>query len=402
MRAVDTDILIAGGGPAGAACGALLARAGRRVVVLEEKQFPREKVCGECLSGAAIEPLRALDEASMLDGCAGQLTRMRVRAPYAAWDASLDALPPWSLTRGELDDRLRKRALAQGVDFRLGWRVRRVVVEGGVVRGVEAGPIEDLDSPTPIRAHVVIAADGRNSRVVRQTGRIVEQHGAPLLGFKRHLRFPDWPASTLDMFSLPGGYVGVCSLPGGGINVCGVAPYGAVRSQEGGLGAKLRAWSQLQPALLPLLVDESGEWLTTPNVRRQRAEPELPGVVYLGDALRTVAPLAGQGMTMALISACELAQRLSIRADASPQFQRDWAAWSRQKFDALCRRADALDWLLKRPRLLSGLRLGSALAPTLAAKVVARAYASTLPAHERPSVAAALLRCGLSASSRET
>src|SRR4051794_29496486 len=43
-------ILVVGGGPAGAVCAALCARAGLHVTLLGRATFPREKVCGDCLN----------------------------------------------------------------------------------------------------------------------------------------------------------------------------------------------------------------------------------------------------------------------------------------------------------------------------------------------------------------
>lgn len=53
--------LVIGGGPAGAAVAAHLARAGRAVTVVERKLGPHDKVCGEFVSGEAALYLRDMD-----------------------------------------------------------------------------------------------------------------------------------------------------------------------------------------------------------------------------------------------------------------------------------------------------------------------------------------------------
>ena len=56
-RILDTDVLVVGGGPAGAAAGYWLATLGRQVTVLEKKHFPREKTCGDGLTPRAVKQL---------------------------------------------------------------------------------------------------------------------------------------------------------------------------------------------------------------------------------------------------------------------------------------------------------------------------------------------------------
>ena len=54
------DVLVIGGGPAGAAAGHWLGRAGRDVVIVEKKTFPREKTCGDGLTPRAVTQIQAM------------------------------------------------------------------------------------------------------------------------------------------------------------------------------------------------------------------------------------------------------------------------------------------------------------------------------------------------------
>ena len=46
----DHDALVIGAGPSGTASAILLAKAGWQVALMEQYRFPRQKVCGECIS----------------------------------------------------------------------------------------------------------------------------------------------------------------------------------------------------------------------------------------------------------------------------------------------------------------------------------------------------------------
>ena len=69
--AKDYDVIIAGGGPAGASAGVHLATRGARVLLLEREKFPRAKLCGEFISPECLEHfarLGVLEEMRMAGG----------------------------------------------------------------------------------------------------------------------------------------------------------------------------------------------------------------------------------------------------------------------------------------------------------------------------------------------
>lgn len=52
------DVVIVGSGPSGACLGYYLVKKGRKVLTLEKKKFPRDKICGDALCKTGIEILR--------------------------------------------------------------------------------------------------------------------------------------------------------------------------------------------------------------------------------------------------------------------------------------------------------------------------------------------------------
>ncbi len=57
---VEFDVVVVGGGPAGASAAYWLAEAGHNVVVVEKKRFPREKTCGDGLTPRAVRQLNEM------------------------------------------------------------------------------------------------------------------------------------------------------------------------------------------------------------------------------------------------------------------------------------------------------------------------------------------------------
>ena len=131
--AVDCDVLVVGGGPAGSTAAALLARQGRRVVLVEKAHHPRFHI-GESLLPANV---RLFDQL----GLRGELERIGivkwgiefVSAEHAhssflefgdAWDKSMPYA--WQVRRSVLDEILFRHAAASGAQALEGCRVTQV------------------------------------------------------------------------------------------------------------------------------------------------------------------------------------------------------------------------------------------------------------------------------------
>src|SRR5690349_19254916 len=114
------DVIIAGGGPAGSSAAVQLATTGARVLLIEQKKFPRPKLCGEFISPECAlhferlgvsEQMRAAHPARLPATVVYSGSGKNVRAPRSWFGASGVAL---GLSRAEMDERLLRRAVAAG------------------------------------------------------------------------------------------------------------------------------------------------------------------------------------------------------------------------------------------------------------------------------------------------
>ncbi|HEY1785602.1 MAG TPA: NAD(P)/FAD-dependent oxidoreductase [Pirellulales bacterium] len=386
MIARDTwDCVVVGAGPAGAVTALLLARSGRRVAMVDTARFPRQKVCGEYLSSAAWQ---LLDELGLgnLRGQAVELSAMRLEVAgrrHAILDFPSPLQAPAALSRYSFDAALVAAARSAGVDVFEGRRVKQVLSDGDRVSGVVAIDADQPRASQTFRAPLIVAADGRRSLVVRDTGRVVRGRSG-LVGFKAHADGP-MPAgsqSTLVMHSLPDGYIGVCPVEGGRINVCGVMPRGRLRNSRGNLAEALRLWiAESGPSQTYLDIDRHPDgWHTMPEVTIQRSYPRSGGVLYVGDAMGTIEPLTGQGMTMALASARLAARHLlagnGAVLDRAGQLAYE-QAWHAQ-FAATVRASRWMGWLLRHPRVLSAMIATGERIPGLLPGVLGAAHRRSL------------------------
>src|SRR5215469_2248522 len=176
------EVVIVGGGPAGASTAWMLARAGIDVLVLERARFPRDKPCAEYVSPEASRILAELGVLHELETSgAAQLAGMLVRAPsgvsfrgdFAAGhgfqgfrDRGL------ALRRPIFDTVLLRRAQAAGARVIEEASVTDVVRDArGRVVGVQARQSASnghRPSTYTIGAHVVVGADGLRSVVARR------------------------------------------------------------------------------------------------------------------------------------------------------------------------------------------------------------------------------------------
>jgi flavin-dependent dehydrogenase len=206
------EVLILGGGVAGCAASIALARKGRRVTLIEREPAPRHKVCGEFLSGEALEDLAALAvDISSLG--AVPINSVRLAASRRAAEAPLP-FPAASLTRKALDTALLAEAIAIGVRVEQGCSVQ------SLHRTTDNLWQALLDDGTTREAPAVFLATGKHDL----RGHARPKDPQQWVAFKMYFRLS--PAQTADLAGAselmlyPGGYGGIQPVEDGIANLC--------------------------------------------------------------------------------------------------------------------------------------------------------------------------------------
>ena len=224
-----SDVLIIGGGPAGAAAGYWLAKLGHRATIVERKTFPRDKTCGDGLTPRAVHQLTEMGLGQAME----QFHRFQgLRA--TGMGRSLDLAWPehpvypqhgYVVRRRVLDALVADNAVAAGARLLQGHEAVEPISERGFVRGAVVHRADG--STVRMTARYVLVADGANSRFGRALGTFRTRswpYGTAIRTYWRSPRHAEpWIESALGIEDVNGkpmpGYGWVFPVGDGTINV---------------------------------------------------------------------------------------------------------------------------------------------------------------------------------------
>jgi len=363
----NCDLLVIGGGPAGAALSALAAQRGLRTILIEKDSFPRDKVCGEFVSaeGCAVLARLGLRDAIAARGAMPMDGCLLADARGRSATSPLPDLPgagrtALGLSRAVLDAMLLEHAGRRGALVRERTSAIHPILEQGRVAGVTTRPAEAEHGGEAIRATLVVAADGRRSMLQRA---LHPRIGDPLtttpgswFGFKAH--FPDRTRGLfrrIELHVFEGGYAGLGPIEDGRLDLALIAKVSALRAC-GGSPQRLFLERMLRnPLLAERLAGEPpcSSWKTIGPLRFNVRRAASSGALFLGDAAGTIDPFSGEGMSNALRGA-ELALPFVIDAVSSgalsDEAARGWTRTWRSAFAPVTRRARLFGRIFEHPR----------------------------------------------------
>ncbi|MEO8230242.1 MAG: FAD-dependent monooxygenase [Chloroflexota bacterium] len=311
------EVLVVGGGPAGAAVATLVARTGRQVVLVERSPAYRWRAGGVFASPAVVAALRRLGlDDPLLRSVIQPIPALRVETPRGASfrltygdDGSL-AAPAVGLDRAVLDPALLALAASAGVEVRTGVTVGSISPVAGAGRPVRVSLMPRTGRATDESARLVVGADGIRSVVARSLGVTRPARLADRIGLTVHLADP--AANGLRdgrMRILHDGYVGIAPVPRGRVNV-GIVLGRSWRQALAESGAQ-RVVEQIVAAIPPT-PDDPAEWRTGARcdtiagaapIGHRVTRRAGPGWYLVGDAAGFLDPFTGEGLHRALVSA---------------------------------------------------------------------------------------------------
>jgi geranylgeranyl reductase family protein len=312
MEPPEAEVAVVGGGPGGATVALLLRRLGRHVVLFDEARFPRDKICGEALSPGAWRLLQAIGAADEIAAAgAYPVAGMRLTAPDGrSFAGRYDGgrTTGYAIRRERLDAILLRRAREAGVTVQEGARVTGLRRSAqGATCGVD---VQQGGRVRPLRARLVIGADGRRSRVARSLGLLREAAWPRRFAVRGHWTGVTGLTAFGEMHVGRGGYCGLAPLGPDSANITFVLEQPEMRAAGQDLAGfyreTLRRWPQVRERL------ESASLITAPcaigPLALESRAAWAPGVLLVGDAAGFLDPFTGEGVALALRGAALAAE----------------------------------------------------------------------------------------------
>lgn len=373
------DVIVAGGGPAGAATATFLRQRGYGVLLVEAARFPRDKVCGDSVSPEGWRLLEALGAAEAVRALAPHpLLGMSLTAPDGtAFRGDYDggARTGFALRRAALDAALLDNARRAGVEVCEGTVVEDVAREGERVDGVALrAAAAPPGSGALCRARVVVGAEGRRSVVARKLGLLREHRRFRKFAVRGYWSGMEGLGPHGEMHVAQRGYCGIAPLSAAAANVAFVLDRAEMTAAggdvEGFYRETLRArWPRLAERLQQATL--CGPPRTIGPLALSAPRVWAPGALLVGDAAGFYDPFTGEGVTLALrgaelaAAAIDAALRSGAGADLSAyQRARDEATRAKFRFNHL------LQHVVGRPWLANAVARRLARRPDLASRMV--------------------------------
>jgi geranylgeranyl reductase family protein len=347
-----TDVVVVGAGPSGSAAATTLARAGVDVLVVDKATFPREKICGDGLTTAALRELDdlGLDPADVPSWI--EIDDVLVRSP-----SGREVTFPLPRHGGLYGAVARRRELDAAL-VALAREAGAEVLEGHALKAATErldGIDLEIEGLGTVRAATVIGADGMWSPLRRALGLADPTYRGEWHAFRQYVTgVSDRAASELVVWFEPDllpGYAWSFPLAGGAANVgYGILRGGSYRvSDMGALWRELLARPHIRSFLGPDATAEGPHRAWPIPARVDRAVLGAGHALFVGDAATATDPMTGEGIGQALATGRWAAQAILAHPGDAEAVRRAYEHEVHRDLAIDHRFAERLSWILSKP-----------------------------------------------------
>jgi menaquinone-9 beta-reductase len=350
------DVIVIGGGPSGSSAAAFLSKAGRKVLLLDRARFPRDKTCGDGISGSSVgvlkelgllEKMKSIEHADMygvtFSSPNGTVVSIPARRP--------DGIPPGFVCRREVFDNLlfqnAKSLCAKTIE---GFFAEDFIRNGDAIVGVKG---TYGGKPVGFRASVVVCADGAAGMTARKLGVNNQAEEHQFAGIRAYYDNVEGMADRIEIHfikdALPG-YFWIFPLPGKRANVGLALLVSDVKKKRANLSNILNDTITKNPVFKERFasskrISDLKSWLLPVNTKKPKAAGN--GYVLVGDTASLIDPFMGEGIGNALTSG-KLAAKTIIQAFNENDFSEKSLLRYDTKLDEAISRQVKLNYKLQR------------------------------------------------------
>ncbi len=328
---MHTDVLIVGAGPAGSAAAITLVRAGRQVLLIDQHDFPRDKICGDGLIPDAMLALEQLGLTAQVRALAKPIKGLTCHGPRGG---SLDIPGDLAvLPRKILDDLLVKTAVDAGATLKTPWRFKRPITQNARTAGAE---VNVNNTTVNISANWTILATGAAITALQSAQHCTRPHPSAM-ALRGYIHNPDFKGLDGRLHiswhkSYAPGYGWIFPCPDGVFNI-GVGVYGMhatnwrhrlaklpglkhnswLKPRKPNLNEIFKQFISTNPLAKELLETGTlmGEIKGAPlRCSLEGAKPASAGLLITGEAMGSTYALTGEGIGKAMETGIMAAQAI--------------------------------------------------------------------------------------------
>lgn len=319
------DVIIIGGGLAGLTNAIILGKLGLQTLVIEKRNYPSHKVCGEYISNEVIPFFNELG-INITSLSPISIHKLILSSPTGKFVRSNLSSGGFGVSRYKLDHFLFEEAKKNGVHFLLDTQVNEIHFNQNEF-------IIKTNQNEIYHSEITIGSFGKLSNIDRFMNRDFFETSTPYMGVKYHMKY-EFPNDEVALHNFEDGYCGVSKVENNITNVCylirnkHLKKYGSIEKVEEHI-------LSLNP-FLKSIFKEGEKIFDQPKVISQISFDNKKcvenHVLMSGDAAGLMAPLSGNGMAMAFHSASICAgvikeyQRHKNRAKLENDYSHRWSS----------------------------------------------------------------------------